>query len=35
MNSVFDEVSDVDVIARGDDSAISLGDLIRRNVFDQ
>lgn len=35
MNAVFDEVSDVNVIARVDDSAISLGELIRRNVYDQ
>lgn len=34
-NSVFEEVSDVNIIAKSEDSAISLGELYHKNITDQ
>jgi hypothetical protein len=35
MNSVFEEVSDVHIIARTEDSAITLNDLLNKQIYDQ
>jgi hypothetical protein len=35
VNSVFEEVSDVNIISRPEDAAITLGDLITKPIFDQ
>lgn len=35
VNSVFEEVSDVNIIAKVEDSALSLGQVLEKGVFDQ
>lgn len=35
INSVFEEVSDVHVIARPEDAAITLSELLNKPIYDQ
>lgn len=35
MNAMFEEVSDVNIIARTEDSAITIGDLLNKQIYDQ
>lgn len=34
-NSLFEEISDVNIIARVEDSALSLGQVLEKGVYDQ
>ena len=35
INSQFEEVSDYNIIAKSEDSAVPLGELLNKSIFDQ